>query len=118
MKISNEEMCKLLNKKYGTNFQCQLTAPNTLSFSCIAFKFDVCTKSNDVEQFAKIIKKIDWVKAYKNSIPIRIVGKDSTKKQRLCLFNQSKKTEVRFLIPVPMQLIIEDELSKTKQRER
>ncbi len=120
MRITNQDMCKLLGKKYADNeiWKCKLAAPNTISFYSNTHNIDVKTNSNNVETFAKIMHKIDWINAYKNSIPVRIAKNKRFEKRKLCLFNQSKKTEVRFLIPSAIQSVIEEELFKTREKER
>ncbi len=111
-KITNKDLCELLaenNRGDWDFFFCD----NVFVFQSVSYAVSIMATKGKLEDFKKVMEKIDWAKAYKYcSVPVHMKENCEWKVRKVCIYNHGKENEVRFVIPRPIEVIIEKELEK------
>ena len=116
MKITNQDLCKLLSEKYCRQWYFNITegtskitfyAPCSPVFQIVV----KATESNNAH-FIKTAKKLDWAKVYKNTISVHVKVDDEFKIRKEYIHDKGKKTEFRFILPKTLEEVLERKLNK------
>lgn len=112
MKITNQDICKMLEKYYGQNWE-YCFCGSIFVFRSARYAVSIMATKGKLEDFEKVMSEIDWVDTYKHqSMPVSMKEKCEWKLRKVCIFNSGKENEVRFVMPQQVELLIEKTLEK------
>lgn len=122
MKITNQDMCKLLSEKYSRVWYCNITdGMSKITFYTPwspVFEITIKATTKNNPAFIKAAKKLDWVKVYNNSISVNVKETDEYKIRKEYIHDKGKKNEFSFILPKTLEEVIKRKLDKNLGREK
>lgn len=114
MKITNQDICEMLEKQYGQKWVWIITKNSSIKFSCGTQYVEVKTTNPCQKIFEKFVKDVNWAKVYKNTLYMHVKERDEWQLRKCYYHNFRKPDEFLIVLPRPIEIIIEKKLSKDK----